>query len=231
MKKYVLKAFILIAVLCTALTVSACGKSASVENGKQTVTPRSETTHKAGDTLSGPEKVFDTSDIKELYIRFTLSGNDTENQELEYALNQVTDDTYVLYATSGTLKGVEVVYEVNDDEIKKYTRTALNEKFKTDDTVGQSELESEIDMHMGMISLITSGLGDKNQEYKKKDDYNSPFTGDAYAYDIYISGEKTAEFAVDKKTGLTAKLKMEDGSANVTLEEYKLGGYDIPEYK
>ncbi len=229
---------IIAAIITLTLLFSLCACGNSKKSGKtETVSSKSSDSQSksqkevaVGETLSEPEKTFNPESTDELYLRFILTS-DGETKEFEYAVDQITDETYLLYVSNGMLKNNEIVYEVGDTEIKKYEKSALQEKFSLA-TLSYDEAENEIDTHMELVAMFINGFKDaEGVEYKKKEGFNMVGTGEAYAYDVYENGEKAAEIMINKDTGLLSKIKMEDGSMTCTLSEYKLSGFTIPEYK
>ena len=220
--------------LLLLLSLCACGdnKTNKTEINNQTSTTESKKQEEstAGETVSEPEKTFDTENTEKLYLRFTTTTDEKTN-EFEYAFDQITDDTYLLYVSNGMLKNNEIVYEVGDTEIKKYEKSALQEKFSLA-TLSYDEAKNEVDTHMKLVAMFLNGFeGAKGLEFKKQGDFNAPGTGEAWMYDVYEDGKKIAEVMINKETGLYSKIKMEDGSMTYTLSEYKLSGFTIPEYK
>lgn len=216
--------------LCACGNSKKSGKTETDSNKSSASQSESQKEHAVGETLSKPEKTFEPESDDNLYLRFTtITGGETN--EFEYAFENTTDDTYLLYVSNGLLKNNEIVYEVGDNEIKKYVKSALQDKFSLE-TLSYDELKDEVDKHMKLTAIFMNGLeGANGLEYKKKEDFDAPGTGDAYVYDVYENGEKAAEVMVNKDTGLYSKIKMEDGSMTCTLNEYKLNSYTIPEYK
>ena len=225
---------IIASILTLLLLLSLCACGNNKENNKTETNNQTSATESkkqeestAGETVTEPEKTFDT---EKLYLRFTTTTDEKTN-EFEYAFDQITDDTYLLYVSNGMLKNNEIVYEVGDTEIKKYEKSALQEKFSLT-TLSYEEAKNEVDTHMKLVAMFLNGFeGAKGLEYKKQGDFNAPETGEAWMYDVYEDGKKIAEVMINKETGLYSKIKMEDGSMTYTLSEYKLSGFTIPEYK
>lgn len=219
------------------LSLCACSNNAN-GNGNENADPQggaeqTESNQPAavGDTLSKPEKTFDATKADKLYLCCIVSTDDGTKQ-FEFALDQVSDEMYLLYVSNGLLKNDELVYEVGDKEIKKYEKSIFQNDFSLVSSSSYNELRKEVDTFLQLVYLFTNGLGNtENIEYKKLQDFDNPGTGIAWAYDAYENGEKIAEIKVDQKTGLFVKIKTENGDTNVSLQEYKLSGDIIPAYK
>lgn len=228
---------IIASILTLLLLLSLCACGGNKENNKTETNNQTSATESkkqeestAGETVTEPEKTFDTENTEKLYLRFTTTTDEKTN-EFEYAFDQITDDTYLLYVSNGMLKNNEIVYEVGDTEIKKYEKSALQENFSLA-TLSYDESKNEVDTHMKLVAMFLNGFeGAKGLEYKKQGDFNAPGTGEAWMYDVYEDSKKIAEVMINKETGLYSKIKMEDGSMTYTLSEYKLSGFTIPEYK
>ena len=226
---------IIASILTLLLLLSLCACGGNKENNKTETNNQTSTTESkkqeestVGETVSEPEKTFENTE--KLYLRFTTTTDEKTN-EFEYAFDQITDDTYLLYVSNGMLKNNEIVYEVGDTEIKKYEKSALQENFSLA-TLSYDEAKNEVDTHMKLVAMFLNGFeGAKGLEYKKQGDFNAPGTGEAWMYDVYEDGKKIAEVMINKETGLYSKIKLEDGSVTYTLSEYKLSGFTIPEYK
>ena len=113
---------IIASILTLLLLLSLCACGGNKENNKTETNNLTSTTESkkqeestAGETVTEPEKTFDTENTEKLYLRFTTTTDEKTN-EFEYAFDQITDDTYLLYVSNGMLKNNEIVYEVGDTE-------------------------------------------------------------------------------------------------------------------
>lgn len=233
------KVFSIIAAIAITATFTACDKKSESkpDTKAQNSSVVSQTSQTAtvseanvGDVLEKPEIEFSNESGK-LYLRFTVKTEDTEGEEMEVAFDQITDDTYLMYVTNGLLKVDEIVYEVGDDKIEKYTRSILEENFRLDTSTSQDDLQDEIDYVMELSNLILSPLTGDGIEYHKLNDREFMKFGKVYVYEMYQSGEKQADVWVDAKSGLITSFRTVDGNTSITLSEYTLDGYDIPQYK
>jgi len=107
-----------------------------------------------GDILDTPEVTFDTS-IEDLYVNVILYGETEDDmQTMEIAVDQITDDSYVIYATNGTLKLDEIIYEVTDAGIAKYYRDVFGTDFTLETKLSPTELQEEVNSMMDLLSLF-----------------------------------------------------------------------------
>ena len=185
-----------------------------------------------GDILDAPEVSFDTS-IEDLYIYFTYPG-ETENEVLsmEIALDQITEDSYVLYVTNGLLKLDEIVYEVTGDSIAKYYCDVFMDKFQQDDNLTQAELEQELTSIMELLTMFMVAHPDlQGMNFRKTNEGTFAVAGEVYTYDLLESGEVWGKICIDKATGLMVSLKDAQGNSSYTVQKLQTSNVEIPAYK
>lgn len=197
-----------------------------------TTQPQQNTQAAVGDILDAPEVTFDTS-IEDLYIYYTYPGESEEEVlSMEIAIDQITDDSYIIYMSDGLMKLNEIVYEVTDSGIQKYCRDVFMDNFEADTALTQAELEDEVDSMLSLFSLfMLAGENFQNVKYQKTDDFAFSLTGDVYTYNIIENGEIGGQVWIDTTTGLLARLIDTDGVAQISAQEIKTSDIVIPSYK
>lgn len=184
-----------------------------------------------GTVLDAPEVVF-TDNCEKLYIYFSSPDTTGKTTSVELALDQITQDTYVIYFSDGLLKNHEVVYEVSDAGITAYYRMATTADFVQDTTSTQTELEEQVNGWLEMMSYLTLLHPDYAAwKYRKSDAQVASLTGEVLVYDILEDGQVTGQVCVDKATGVMSSLKEADGSAVFTVHQIKTSDLGIPTYK
>lgn len=184
-----------------------------------------------GELLDAPEVSFDTS-LEQLYIYFTMPGEGDEVTSMEIALDQVTEDMYVLYVTNGLLKLNEMVYEVSDDGITKYYKDTFMESFLLETELSQAELENEKNTMMELLScFMMMGSDLEGVQYEKTDEVAVALTGDALTYNMVQNGQVTGKITIDKATGLMVSMKDAEGNSLYTVMDIKTSDLGIPAYK
>ncbi len=185
-----------------------------------------------GDILDTPEVTFDLS-IEDLYIYYTYPG-ETENEilSMELAVDQVTEDTYVIYMSDGLLKLDEVIYEVSDTGIAKYYKDVFAEGFTLETALSASALQAEVDSIMELFSMFMC-VGEEwaSAKFQKTNDFAFSLTGDVYTYDLIENGVADGKVWIDVATGLVVKIIDTDGTDLFSVQEIKTSNIDIPDYK
>ena len=189
-----------------------------------------------GEILDAPEVTFDTS-LNKIYIYCSFLGeaeNEITSIELaELAFDQITEDTYLVYASSfdGILKSEEVVYEVTDADITGYYKYAPSENFTKETKLSQDELKKEVDSCLEIISILRLDNYNPNVKFRKSDAVVFATTGDVYVYDVIDKdGQATAQIAIDKTTGIIVSLKDLDGNGVLSVQDVKTD-FEFPAYK
>ncbi len=185
-----------------------------------------------GDILDAPEVRFDTS-VEDLYIYFTYPGeSESEVLSMEIAIDQLTDDSYVVYVTDGLLKINEVVYEVTNNSITKYHRGVFTSDFERDTILTQTELKQEEARIMNLLRMFMVAHPDwQDMQYRKTDENAFAITGEVYTYDLIKSSEVWGKICIDKATGLLVSLRDTNGASLYTVQSISLSNLEIPEYK
>lgn len=209
-------------------TTSSEPTSPSQPNTQPTTQPQAA----VGDILNAPEVRFDTS-IEDLYICFTYPGeSNNEVLSMEIAVDQTTEDSYVIYVTDGLLKQDEAIYEVTNAGITKYHKDVFMDNFVQDTTLSQAELKQEETSIMTLLSMFMVAHPDlQGMQYRKTDETAFAITGEVYTYDLIKSGEVWGKICIDKTTGLLVSLKDTDGTALYTVQDIKTSNLGIPAYK
>lgn len=186
-----------------------------------------------GDILDAPEVAFD-NDTENLYIYYSYPG-DTEDEvkSMEIAVDQVTDDQYVLYSSDGLLKTHEILYEVNESSntVTKYYKDAFMEGFEPDLKTAATN-EEEKNAMLTLLGMFMSDSADySGMKYRKSDAIEFSMTGDVYVYDVMENGEVSGRMCINKENGLIVKLEDAEGNELFTVQEIKIGEFEMPEYK
>ena len=183
-----------------------------------------------GTILNTPEVQFDTN-TEELYVFFTYPGDKAnETASMEIAVDQVTDDTYLIYTTDGLLKNHELIYEVTDAGVTKYYKDAFMDKFEKETEATQQQVEKEKNDMLSLFSYFMMQHSDYSGfQYRKSDKKVAELTGEVYVYDLMENNECVAQIGVDKATGLMVYYK--DAAYEYTVQEFKTTGVEIPQYK
>lgn len=186
----------------------------------------------AGTLLDAPEVAVDT-DIDKLYIRFLTPGEEEDSvQEMEIAVDQVTEDTYVLYVTNGMLKLDEAIYEVSDSGITKYYKNVFMVEFVQETEADQQTLQAEVDTLLGILSYFMLGSKEfAGVQYRKSDEYAFSLTGDTYVYDVIRDGVVESTIQIHQDTGLLVDVDDPEDNMVITIQEFKTRALDIPDYK
>lgn len=185
----------------------------------------------SGKLLDAPEVSFDTS-LEQLYIYFTTPGEGGEVESMEIALDQVTEDMYVLYVTNGLLKLNEMIYEVDDAGITKYYKDALSESFMLETELSQAELENEHNTIMELLATFMMMDGDlEGVQFEKTGELVAELTGETLNYNMIQDGEMVGKISIDKATGLMVKMLDAEGNAIYTVMDIKTSDLGIPAYK
>ena len=186
----------------------------------------------SGDILDAPEVTYNSTS-NTMYIYYTYPG-DTENgtASMELAVDQVTDDMYVLYMSDGLLKLHETLYEVSDAGITKYYKDSLMANFAQETAMSQAELQAEHDSVLSLLGYFMMTSDDyAGFQYRKSDEKVATLTGDVYVYDILNSGEVTGQVWIDQSTGLMVCMKDEQGNNLLSVQNFSLTNSGIPAYK
>lgn len=197
---------------------------------QQNTQPKAEAA--VGDVLDAPEVSFDEN-TEDLYIYFTYPGDEKDEVlSMELAIDQVNEDTYVIYMSDGLLKLHEVIYEVTDAGVTKYYKDAFMESFALETELTQTELEQEKASMLSLLSTFMLAHPDlEGVKYRKSDAPAFALTGDVYVYDMIEAGEVAGQICIDKATGLMVSLKDTDGTALYSVQAIKTSDLGIPAYK
>ncbi len=221
-------------------TPSQIDKPQTDTNAQQSVTPnetqaKTEQNHTevaAGTILDAPEVTFDEN-AEQLYIYYTYPG-DKEEEVLstEIAIDQVTEDTYVIYMSDGLLKLHEVIYEVTDSGVSKYYKDTFMENFALETELSQAALEQE---KTSMLSLLSQFMSPSSYlegvKYRKSDAPAFALTGEVYVYDLIENDNVAGQIYIDKATGLMVSLKDTNGTSQYSVQSIKTSDLGIPAYK
>lgn len=185
-----------------------------------------------GTILNAPEVSFDSS-TEELYVYFACPGNASDRTtSMEIAVDQITEDTYLIYTTDGLLKNHELVYEVTDAGITKYYKDIFMDAFLQETEATQQQLEKEKNDMLLMLSYFMMQHPDYTGfQYRKSDAKVASLTGEVYVYDVMENNECTGQICVDKATGLMVKLKDAQGASLFSVQDFKISNVEIPAYK
>ncbi len=183
-----------------------------------------------GDILDAPEVIYTS---EKLYVYYTYpaeTGDQTLSMEL--AIDQVTEDTYVIYASDGLLKLNEIIYEVTDTSITKYYKDSFMEGFVKNTELPLAALQKEKDGMMDLVFLFILDSAEYDMCKLRKSDASvfTP-TGDSYVYDLILDGTVTGQICVDKATGVVVKCTDSQGTSQFSVQQFKTSGFTIPAYK
>lgn len=185
-----------------------------------------------GTILDAPEVQFDAN-AEELYVYFACPGNASDKTtSMEIAVDQITEDTYLIYTTDGLLKNHELVYEVTDAGITKYYKDVFMDAFVQETEATQQQLEKEKNDMLLMLGYFMMQHPDYSGfQYRKSDAKVASLTGEVYVYDVMENNECTGQICIDKATGLMVKLKDEQGASVFSVQDFKISNVEIPAYK
>lgn len=185
-----------------------------------------------GTVLDTPEVQFDTN-TEELYVFFTYPGDKAdETASMEIAVDQVTDDTYLIYTTDGLLKNHELIYEVTDTGVAKYYKDAFMDKFEKATEATQQQVEKEKNEMLSFLSYFMMQHSDYSGfQYRKSDKKVAELTGEVYVYDVLENNEYVGQICIDKITGLMVSLKDAEGNSIYTVQKFQTSKVEIPVYK
>lgn len=185
-----------------------------------------------GTILNTPEVQFDTN-TEELYVFFTYPGDKAdETASMEIAVDQVTDDTYLIYTTDGLLKNHELIYEVTDADVTKYYKDTFMDKFEKETEATQQQVEKEKNEILSLLSYFMMQHSDyAGYKYRKSDKKVAELTGEVYVYDVLENNEYAGQVCIDKATGLMVSLKDEQGNPIYTVQKFQTSKVEIPQYK
>ena len=182
-----------------------------------------------GTILDAPEVLYDADNAKELYVYFTYAG---VTESMEIAVDQVTEDTYLIYTTDGLLKNHEFVYEVTDAGVTKYYKYAFMNAFEQEMESSQQLVETEKNEILSLLSEFMMQYSDyAGFQYRKSDALVATLTGDVYVYDMLQNNEYAGQICIDKATGLVVGLKDAQGNSIFTMHDLKVENVEIPAYK
>lgn len=185
-----------------------------------------------GTILDAPEVLFD-AETKGLYVYFTYSGNTAnETASMELAVDQVNEDTYLIYSSDGLLKNHELVYEVTDAGVTKYYKDVFMSTFEQETESSQQQLEEEKNEMLSLLSYFMMQSSDYNSyQYRKSDASVAALTGEVYVYDVLENNECIGQICIDKATGVMVSLKDEQGKSLYTVQKVQISNVEIPTYK
>ena len=186
----------------------------------------------AGTILDAPEVLFD-ADAKEVYVYFTYAGDTADEiASMEIAVDQITEDAYLIYTTDGFLKNHELVYEVTDAGVTKYYKDAFMDKFEKETEATQQQVEKEKNEILSLLSYFMMQHSDYSGfQYRKSDKKVAELTGEVYVYDVLENNEYVGQICIDKITGLMVSLKDEQGNPIYTVQKFQTSKVEIPQYK
>ena len=186
----------------------------------------------AGTILDAPEVLFD-ADAKEVYVYFTYAGDTADEiASMEIAVDQITEDAYLIYTTDGLLKNHELVYEVTDAGVTKYYKDAFMDKFEKETEATQQQVEKEKNEILSLLSYFMMQHSDYSGfQYRKSDKKVAELTGEVYVYDVLENNEYVGQICIDKITGLMVSLKDEQGNPIYTVQKFQTSKVEIPQYK
>lgn len=216
---------LLIAALMLVCVLTGCADQPKNNEEQSKVQESENNTENTPETPS-----FGSSD--KLYVHFIYSGEDPS--ELTIAVDQVTEETYLLYVADEPLKLYENVYEVTDSTITKYYKDALMDTFEQETELTQAKLQEEVEGVLSLLAIFSfndSYLNNENIELSQSDESEYVTTGDAVVYDTFIDGEYAGRICVDEETDLIVKIKDAEGNLTYTVEELKTSDFEIPAYK
>ena len=185
-----------------------------------------------GTILNTPEVQFDTN-AEELYIYFTYPGDTAdETASMEITIDQVTEDTYLIYTTDGLLKNHELIYEVTDVGVTKYYKDVFMDKFEKETELTQQQVENEKNEILSLLSYFMMQHSDyAGFKYKKSDKKVAELTGEVYVYDMLENNEYAGQICIDKTTGLMVSLKDAQENSLYTVQKLQTSKVEIPIYK
>ncbi|MBE6797434.1 MAG: hypothetical protein E7531_03755 [Ruminococcaceae bacterium] len=230
MKKVVVL-FLTVCILVGALT-GCGGKDGTTSQTDKTQAEQVDREVAVGTILDAPEVQFDTN-TEELYVYFTYPGDKAnETASMEIAVDQVTDDTYLIYTTDGLLKNHELIYEVTDAGVTKYYKDAFMDRFEQETEATQQQVEKEKNEILSLLSYFMMQHSDyAGFQYRKSDKRVAELTGEVYVYDVLENNECIGQICIDKATGLMVSLKDIQGNSSFTVQKFQISNVEIPAYK
>lgn len=229
------KVVVLLLAICMMSTIlTGCGgeNNATVQTDKTQSEQQADQEVAVGTVLSAPEVQFDTN-TKELYVYFTCPGDEVgETASMEIAVDQVTEDTYLLYTTDGLIKTHQLIYEVTDAGVTKYYKDTFMDTFEKETESSPQQVEKEKDEILSLLSNFMMQNSDyEGYKYRKSDATVVALTGDVYVYDVLENNECVGQICIDKNTGLLVSLKDAQGNSSYTVQKFQTSNVEIPAYK
>lgn len=183
--------------------------------------------------LDAPEVSFNEEN-EDLYVMFASPGeSEDETQMTSIAIDQITEDDYILYFCNGALfQDEEMIFDVQGDNITMYAKTAFMDNYELVTSKTQEEMETAISDVMTIVTMfVYPEIYFDGAKYQKTDDIAFSLCGDVYTYNVIADGEVVYNIHIHQETGLMTYLADADGNMIFQVWEVSTTELPIPEYK
>lgn len=185
------------------------------------------------DLLDAPEVSFNEEN-EDLYVMFAMPGeSEDETQMMSIAVDQVTEDDYILYFCNGALfQDEEMIFDVQGDNITMYAKTAFMDNYELITDKTQKEMETAISDVMTLVTMfVYPEIYLEGAQYQKADDIAFSLCGDVYTYNVIDDGKVAYNIHIHQETGLMTYLADADSNLVFQVWELSLTDLHIPAYK
>lgn len=186
-----------------------------------------------GELLEAPEVTFNKEN-EDLYIMFQTAGeSEEETQMISFAVDQLTEDDYILYFCNGALfQDEEMIFEVQGESITPYAKNAFMDNYELVTDKTQEENETAISDIWSIVGMfVYPEVYFEGAKYQKTEETAYSLCGDVYTYNVVADGKVAYKIHVHKETGIVTYLT--DAAGNLIFQVWEVSTTElpIPEYK